>query len=1694
MNISLPVGSEIDSVSFSFYNAAEIRKISVKQIVNPIIMDTMGHPTKGGLYDPALGPYTKRHICGTCSQDHFNCPGHFGHIELPVPTYNPTFFDHLYTNLRAKCFYCHKYRMNRVQLHKIIAKLKLLQRGLIRESQRIDDFNIRAKKSKNADDDDIADVLEEEQEGSETAEQFLERIDDYVEACINNKEANEYASRTYKITIINEERKQVMADFFRRCIAKKRCENCTGVSPPIRKDGVAKIFQMPLNKKTQMIMEAKGLKIQDVLVKSKASTQSMDVDVAENTTNGIGASDSSSEDSSDEEEQGAKMPSGKISKEDGEAPAGQQKYMTPHQIRDHLTCLFESEPSATTLMYGARNPRSPSLVKPVKASMFFIDVLAVAPTRFRPASVMGDKSFESPQNVLLGKILSSSQQVRESNARVQALGKNKDENKEEIARAFNYLVNNIIKLQHDVNSFIDSTKNPAPLRQGQLPPAGIRQTLEKKEGLFRKHMMGKRVNYAARSVISPDPNIETSEIGIPPVFAKTLTYPEPVTPYNVKEMMQAVINGPEKWPGATHVQYEDQSLHSLANLSVESRIALANTLLSPQDSAASTSGTPYATRTQSINKKVFRHLRNGDMLLLNRQPTLHKPSIMAHKARVLPGEKTIRMHFANCNTYNADFDGDEMNVHFPQNEIARAEATLIANTDNQYLVPTSGNPLRGLIQDHVVSGVLMCSRDTFFTREEYQQILYGSLRPEVDGTGNGRVITVPPTVLKPVPLWTGKQVVTTIMKNLTVGRPALNLNSNAKVGAKYWGPDGAEEATVLFMEGELLTGVLDKSQFGASAYGMVHSVYELYGPESAGKLLSILGRLFTKFTQSHGFTCRMDDLRLTPEGDKVRRSLLDNGKDDGKQAHIDFLGLTDMAKEADSDELKKEFDLRMEEVARDDSKLAGLDNAMKSKVNKLTSSVIDKCIPSGLVKKFPKNNMQLMTVSGAKGSPVNVSQISCLLGQQELEGRRVPLMVSGKSLPSFLPYESSARAGGYIAGRFLTGIRPQEYYFHCMAGREGLIDTAVKTSRSGYLQRCLIKHLEGLRVHYDHSVRDADGSVLQFHYGEDSLDVIKQKHLFQFSFCAHNTESLLQKYNPKQIMDIIDIKEGNDYNKKALKNWQKYDPALSKYSPSRHLGVVSERFSKQLNAYIEKNPDNLPFSKTTTSTKNNERFSSLTSKKFKALMQLKYLHSLVEPGEVVGLLAAQSVGEPSTQMTLNTFHFAGHGAANVTLGIPRLREIIMTASASIKTPTMLLPLLTNVTTDEADHFCKHATRLTLAQIVDDVVVTERMTSKSASSMHRRTKVYQIRLNLFSEKEYKEEYNVSAKRIKQVLETKFIKLLEAAIRKDIKDSKKAKADDVGKAIKRSKASGNDEEDDSAPVTATVNDDEEGDGDATDARNAKRSAQHASYDAPDEDDEEVIKSMDRQMDEELELDALANGDDDENDASAMDIDDAEGRVVTNSSYVSKWKFDNTNGAWCELELTFPANTKKVLMVALVEKICHNVIVHEIKGIARCFPYINPTENDKSRKLQTEGVNLQGIWPYADIIDVNSIDTNDIAAVLRTYGVEAARNAIMKEVDGVFQVYGISVDKRHLSLIAEYMTFEGGYKPFNRSGIESNVSPFLKMSFERTCHFLTEATVHGDYDSLDSPSARIVMGKVVGGGTGSFEIMQSLVDTSA
>lgn len=474
-----------------------------------------------------------------------------------------------------------------------------------------------------------------------------------------------------------------------------------------------------------------------------------------------------------------------------------------------------------------------------------------------------------------------------------------------------------------------------------------------------------------------------------------------------------------------------------------------------------------------------------------------------------------------------------------------------------------------------------------------------------------------------------------MLKNVTPnngeGGEGLYLNAEAKVPGYLWGKDSKEDK-VVFMNGELLCGVLDKSAFGASDYGLIHSVYELYGADKAGQLLGILSRLFTKFLQHRAFTCRMDDLALTPAGNSRRKDLLVRGKNLGTEGAIEnFPSLATTSKE----EIPSALASLLEDVLRDDNKMAGLDVTVKTKLGKLTSSISDACIPTGLLRQFPHNHMQTMTLSGAKGSAVNARQISCALGQQELEGRRVPVMVSGKTLPSFKPFETKAIAGGYVASRFLTGVKPQEFYFHCMAGREGLIDTAVKTSRSGYLQRCLIKHMEGIRVHYDHTVRGSDSSIYQFAYGGDALDVTKQKHLRQFEFVARNEVSLVSLYQPRTILGVIDDHEAADYMKKVLKKSMarpdkntpskrdKYDPVLSKFSPSRYLGSTSEEFAAAVEEYVKSNPHGLLKSKGIADPLMESRQELVPLQRFRLLMNVKYMRSLVEPGEAVGLLASQ---------------------------------------------------------------------------------------------------------------------------------------------------------------------------------------------------------------------------------------------------------------------------------------------------------------------------------------------------------------------------------------------------------------------------------------------------------------------------------------
>ncbi|OBA23182.1 beta and beta-prime subunits of DNA dependent RNA-polymerase [Metschnikowia bicuspidata var. bicuspidata NRRL YB-4993] len=1642
MDISQPVGSEVSSVDFGVFSTAEIRKLSAKQITNPVVFDTLGHTVNNGLYDLALGAFL-RNLCTTCGLDERFCPGHQGHIELPVPVYNPLFFNQMYSFLRASCLYCHHLKLGELETHAFAQKLRLIQYGLLLEAQQFD-----AMVAKDSSSDDLEGAGGPAALDAEARAALKHKRDVFVDSAVGAALAEGRTSPHGLVTeIVGEERKNTIHTFYARILTRPKCERCGMVSPTFRKDGFVKIFENALRDKQVSANRIKGIMRPDMLRQASASAGSA----------------------------GENIPSFK--------PVQGSKYILSTEVRNILRAVFANEQAVMQMVFHSR----PQLTAPVSADMFFMQALIVPPTRFRLPSKLGDEIHENAQNELLLAVLKTSLLIKDLNDQIAGhLGKQKALGLEERKLLFNRLMNAFVTIQNDVNAFIDSTKNQNTAA-GKIPIPGIKQALEKKEGLFRKNMMGKRVNYAARSVISPDPNLETNEIGVPPVFAVKLTYPEPVTAYNVNELRQAVINGPDKWPGATQVQNEDGSMVSLLGMTVELRKTLAQQLLTPSGGAS------------VVNKKVYRHIKNKDVVIMNRQPTLHKASMMGHKVRVLPGEKTLRLHYANTGAYNADFDGDEMNMHFPQNENAKAEALNLANTDSQYLTPTSGAPLRGLIQDHISAGVWLTSKDTFFNRETYQQLIYGCIRPE-DGHTNGaaKILTVPPTVFKPEPLWTGKQIITTILLNIKPhGVAGVNLVSKNKVKNDYWGK-GSEENTVLFRNGELLCGILDKSQYGASQYGIVHSLHEVYGPDTASKALSVLGRLFTNYTMMAAFTCGMDDLRLTAEGNAWRNEILKQSVDIGRAAACEVTNL-----DTETPSGNKELLKRLQEILRDDNKLGILDAITQSKVNSITSQVVNKCVPDGTMKRFPYNSMQAMALSGAKGSGVNVSQIMCLLGQQALEGRRVPVMVSGKTLPSFKPFETDARAGGYIKGRFYSGIRPQEYYFHCMAGREGLIDTAVKTSRSGYLQRCLTKQLEGIHIAYDNSVRDCDGSMIQVLYGGDAVDTTKESHMTQFKFCLDNYDAMLSKYNPGEITEHLDTLTALSYNKKERKSYKKqaklphfeqnpkYDPVLSVYNPSKYLGSVSEKFQDKLDDFVKENPD--MFTK--------HLSDGITEKKFRALMQLKYMRSLVNPGESVGIVAAQSIGEPSTQMTLNTFHFAGHGAANVTLGIPRMREIIMTASASIKTPQMTLPILPDVTDEMADSFCKSVAKVCFSEFIDKVTVTEK-TGVVNDTPYRS---YKVKMRFFNKKEYEEEYDISSTQLQSAISKTFLRKLELAISKELK--KQTRSDtlpSIGKGVPKTQKE--------APVSKNVLKEEDSDDeDEDDVKNEGNGKQPVSYDGPDDEEVESMRKAEETSDEEMEgSDSGSSDSDEESDSSEEDSDDenmiddeaceskrpaktlskaAKGRqddVVSNHHLIKAYDFDDENGEWCEFEVELLGDIQKLLMVNIIEDLCRVTVVREIKNIGRC---VRPQADGSAKSLTTEGVNFKAMWEQDDFIDVNGIRSNDISAVLNTYGVEAARNTIVNEVSNVFSTYAITVSTRHLDLIADMMTREGTYLAFNRQGIDSSTSAFKKMSYETTCQFLTKAVLDGDREDLDSPSARIVLGKLNGVGTGSFDVMAKM-----
>ncbi|KAI1260807.1 beta and beta-prime subunits of DNA dependent RNA-polymerase [Xylariaceae sp. FL1019] len=1718
MNISQPIASAIGSVDFDFLTPAEIKAISVKKIDNPTTLDPNSlRPLPGGLYDPALGAWSD-HICTTCNLAQPHCPGHVGHIDLPTPVYHPVFMDQVLRLLRAQCQYCFRFKMRRADLNLVACKLRLLQYGLIDAANYVEDINNESTDIELEGDDADAD------DKNATVERIIRLRETFTERELRGSKITSADLRNGKHEGASEARRIVLKNFLRDMTKGRICNTCQAISPSFRKDRFVKIFEKPLSAKDSIKMAQTTMKRKDAILAIRQQKEAAakrkpdydsdegiaDVDVrssdGEDTMDHDEINDANEEDEEDEETDADELdengdvvmrdPSTKKSaKTKKQSDNDHQRYVTSTEVHARLQMLFEKEQDLMTLVYNAR-----PYGKKLPADNFFLQTILVPPNKFRPAAVKGDGAMaEAEQNSLYVQILNSCLRIAQLHKEIQQ-GSISTSYRQ---RGINDMFEASTQLQDCVNSLIDRDRNPIRGAAGKRNEEGIKQKLEKKEGLFRKNMMGKRVNYAARSVISPDPNIETSEIGVPPVFAKKLTYPEPVTSHNFREMQQAVINGVDKWPGAAAIENENGQIVNLERKSVEERVALANQLLAP--SSHSYSGMK--------GKKVHRHLGNGDVVLMNRQPTLHKPSIMGHRARVLPGEKTIRMHYANCNTYNADFDGDEMNMHFPQNELARAEALKIADTDHQYLSATAGKPLRGLIQDHLSVSVALCNKDTFFDKGSYHQLVYNALRPESGHITAERLELLPPAIFKPARRWTGKQVITTILKNIRpVGCGDLWLTGKTSIKDKPWG-NFPEEGEVLFNDGEFITGILDKSQLGPSAGGFIHSIHEIWGPEAAARLLSCMGRLLTRYLNMRAFTCGMDDLRLTPEGEKMRKDVLKGADGIGLKVAANHVSLGDQPDIHDTTPILLE---RLEGVFRDGKQQEDLERMVNSSCGDLSTAITKTCLPAGLTKQFPKNQMQSMTISGAKGSPVNANLISCNLGQQTLEGRRVPIMVSGKTLPCFQPFETHIRAGGYIVQRFLTGIRPQEYYFHHMAGREGLIDTAVKTSRSGYLQRCLIKGMEGLKVAYDTSVRDSDGSMVQFLYGEDGLDITKQKFLNDFGFVIHNQTSQVHQLGISERGWDQQVYESKEYAQKHQKRAVKQakaadpkglDPIQAELNPNRHAFATSEKFYQKVSDYIKTNKEGLIREKGDKSAKITASKSLVPRKYAEKIFHSKYLSSLVEPGEAVGIVAGQSVGEPSTQMTLNTFHLAGHSAKNVTLGIPRLRELLMTASDHISTPSMTLLLHPELSQENGEIFAKSISMLPLGHVMNEVTVKERA---GRGVGHRLAKMFDVRMQFFPAKEYESTYAIKKADVMSAVEVKLLPLLARMVKKEIK----AKEDKEHRAAvpEIGTKSGTVDVAPSGAERARDEDedeDDELDDDATNDKQRANRAQAVSYGDNDDDDDAIQRRLAREASPEDEEEPEDEGfggsphpsdeDDDDDDGAAhkdkrKDLNRSrEARVKERTDVVSRFACDESDGEWCDFTLEYEADMPKVLMLNMVQDAVKKALIQQIPGIRTCV-YVADEEiadiatgqKTKRNVIHTDGVNLEAMQKYGDFINPNNIKTNDVAAVLRMYGVEAARQSIILELFGVFDGHGISVDNRHLNLIGDYMTRNGGFTPFNRNGLKGNVSPFTKMSFETTLSFLKDAVLDGDWDDLNTPSGRIVMGRLGKIGTGAFDVL--------
>ncbi|KAI1142603.1 beta and beta-prime subunits of DNA dependent RNA-polymerase [Hypoxylon sp. FL0543] len=825
-------------------------------------------------------------------------------------------------------------------------------------------------------------------------------------------------------------------------------------------------------------------------------------------------------------------------------------------------------------------------------------------------------------------------------------------------------------LQLQIALYVNSDV-PGLQLSGVKTSRGVCQRLKGKQGRFRGNLSGKRVDFSGRTVISPDPNLAINQVAVPVLVAKNLTYPERVHRANIDKLRQCVLNGPNVHPGAQAILKQDGE----QSFKISLRFADKET----------------AARDLKEGDVVERHLEDNDIVLFNRQPSLHKLSIMSHYAKIRPW-RTFRLNECVCGPYNADFDGDEMNLHVPQTEEARAEAMTLMGVKYNLATPKNGEPIIAATQDFITAAYLLSSKDNFFDRKTFTYIVMQMM------DGITHLDIPPPAILAPKRLWTGKQVFSMLMRPNKASPVKVNLEAKCREyvepdkpqpGQKRRAPDMCpNDGWLVVRNSEVMCGRMDKSTVGAGKKDSIfYVILRDFGPDEAVTAMNRLAKLCARVLTNRGFSIGIGDVYPSASLTEKKQQLVTEA----------YKASDALIEQFNTNKLEKAAGCTMEET---------LENKISGTLSKVRQEAGDYCI-----KTLSKNNAPwVMASSGSKGSNINVAQMVAVVGQQIIGGQRVADGFQDRTLPHFHKNTRQAPAKGFVRNSFYTGLLPTEFLFHAISGREGLVDTAVKTAETGYMSRRLMKSLEDLSTQYDDTVRTSGGGVVQFQFGADKLDPVDMEGKavpVNFARTWSHAENLTWKNSDKALLpfEILELcesilkKERDRYQRRGLVHGEPLgyrdatDYAVDEHESARifldtvykHIEGLAKkladfRTAAGLDPLLIKPPGSLAAinrkEKGILGRHASERVAKVserTLRHFIALCLEKYAKSRVEPGHAVGAVGAQSIGEPGTQMTLKTFHFAGVAGMSITQGVPRIKEII-NASKLISTPVITCPL------------------------------------------------------------------------------------------------------------------------------------------------------------------------------------------------------------------------------------------------------------------------------------------------------------------------------------------------------------------------------------------------------------------------------------